>query len=223
MPYTFLFIMGAFLLVPVCFVGTFIISLIVFPFIHKKRDSELSKKLRITKRILLSLLFSFIAAIVFPFCFLLLGGVVLGIDSMYEWDYWKANGVLDSFRMPLEPPYELLMIDTIDYASIQVWQEESSSKIWGITHYEKRGYLMFGVTSNDYYEFQKSPEDKEWFIFDLNNGDKIIFESEEEFLSTLKKRGIENIQLKTVLQNWNEYWKNPRNKATEKSSLENCN
>lgn len=211
MPYTFLFIMGAFLLVPVCFVVTFVLSLIISSFI--------SKKSRITKRILLSLLFSFIAAIVLPLCFMLLGGVILVIDSINEWDYWKANGVLDSYRMPLEPPYELLMFDTIDYASIRVWKKESSSKLSGITHYEKRGYLIFGETSKERFESQRTPQDKGWFIFDLSNGDKIIFESEGEFLLALKQREIENVKLKTVLQNWNEYWKNPRKKATEKPEM----
>ncbi len=216
MPYTFLFIMGAFLLVPVCFAGTFILCLFILSFIYKKRNQKSSRKLRVTKRILLSLLFAFLAAIIIPSAFLLLGGVCVCIDSMYAWDYWRYDGFLDSFRMPLEPPYELFMMDTIDYASINIWKEDSGSQLWGITHYEKRGYLIFGERSNERFEFQRTEEDREWFIFDLSNGDKSLFESEEDFIAELASRGHDNIKLKTVLQNWNEYWKHPRRKASEK-------
>ena len=208
--------MGAFLLIPVCFVGTFILCLLILPFFYKKRNQDSSGKLRAYKRILLSLLFAILAAIVIPFSFLLLGGVCLAIDSMYAWDYWRYDGVLDSFRMPLEPPYELLMIDTIDYASIRIWKGDSLNQLSGITHYEKRGYLIFGERSNERLEFRRTEKDREWFIFDLSNGDKSIFESEEDFAAELAKRGIENINLKTVLQNWKEYWKHPRRKASEK-------
>lgn len=217
MPYTFLFMMGAFLLIPVCFVGTFVLCLFILSFLYKKRNQKSSVKLQIVKRILLSLLFAFFAAIIIPSSFLLLGGVCLCIDSMYAQDYWRYDGVQDYFRMPLEPPYELVMIDTIDYASINVWKENSGSQLSGITHYEKRGYLIFGERSNEWIESQRTEEDREWFIFDLSNGDKSLFESEEYFKAELASRGHENIKLKTVLQNWNEYWRHPRRKASEKT------
>jgi energy-coupling factor transporter transmembrane protein EcfT len=212
MPYSFLFIMVAFLLIPVCFVGTFIFCLVLLSFLYKSS----SRKLRVIKIILLSGLLAFLAAIVIPASVVLLGGVCVCMDSMYAWDYWRYNGVLDSFRMPLEPPYELLMIDTIDYASIEVWKEDSTSQLSGITHYEKRGYLIFGEISKEKFDSRRTEEDRKWFIFDLSNGDKSIFESEEDFAAELANRGVESIKLKTVLQNWNEYWEHPRRKASEK-------
>ena len=223
MPYTFLFIMLAFLLVPVCFVGTFILSLFVLLLLHKKCNQRSSRTISAIKKILLSLLFAFLSAIVIPASVVFLGGVCVCLDSMYAWDYWRFNGVLDSFRMPLEPPYELLMIDTIDYASIEMWKKDSVSQLSCITHYEKRGYLMFGEISNEKFEFRRTEDSREWFIFDLSNGNKNIFKSEEDFIKELETRGIENVNLKTVLQNWNEYWENPRRKASEKPNDVNNN
>lgn len=214
MPYTFLFVIVALFLVPVCFIGTMILCFLFFvlPVLIKKSKPASSGKPRIWKRIFLSLLFSFLCAIVIPIGLLLLGGGIVWIDSMDSTDYWKYNGSMDYFRMPLEPPYELVMVDIIDNASIQIWQDSSGGQLWDITCYEKRGALMFGETSKDHFASERPPEEKEWFIFDLSNGDKILFQNEDEFVAALHDKGIVEFNLKTVQQNWNEYWENPRSK-----------
>lgn len=206
MPFTFLFIIGAMFLVPVCFVGGIIFFFNRLSLRDKKRDQDSTKKMGTGMKIFLSLFYSVLAAIAVPICFLLLGLVLALLDSMFVWDYWRYNGSLDNYRMPLEPPYELVMVDAIDYATIKIWQEDSSSKINGIIHYEKRENLMFGIKSDEYFPGDRTEYSMSWFIFDLSNGDKVIFTSEEKLTAALRKRDIEDINLKTVKQNWNEYW-----------------
>lgn len=211
MSYMFLFLMGILVLVPVCFIGAFILCFFVFlfPVLIKRLRNKTAGDLKISRRIILSLLLSLLSAIVIPACLILLGGGLLWMDSAGPKEYWSYSGDYDYFRMPLEPPYELVMVDTIDYAAIQLWQDSSSSIISGITAFEKRGLLMFGETSRQRFASERIPQDKEWFIFDLSTGVTILFQNEEEFIAALREKGMVDIQLKTVLQNWNEYWDIP--------------
>lgn len=201
MPYTFPLMFGAMFWIPICFVGT----LILCSFIYKP------EKFRIAKRILLS----FLAAIVIPVSFVLL---IVCIDCMHTNDYWRHQGNFDTFRVPLEPPYEL--VGSSSMAQIQIWQDDSYSSVQlgSITCYEKRGYLIFGETCEEFIPSRRTEQDKGWFIFDLSNGNKEIFENKEKFVEALTNRRNGNIKLKDVFDNWNEYWKNPRNKASDKPS-----
>jgi hypothetical protein len=58
-------------------------------------------------------------------------------------NYWSYQGAFDYWRMPLEPPYELVMIDTQDDAAICKWKD-GAAIVWGIKKYEKRGSLVAG-------------------------------------------------------------------------------
>ena len=201
MPYTFSFIGIVIFVLPICFIGFFICSFMFTP-----------PKFRIGKRLLLS----FVITIVIPVSFMLL---IVCMDCMHGSNYWRHDGSFDSFRVPLEPPYELVGDSSMAY--IQIWQDNSCSQLASITHYEKREYLIFGKTCDEFIPSERTPEDIEWFIFDLSNGEKTVFKDESEFIAALSDMGIVDVKLKTVWQNWDEYWRNPHRKANEKPSSDN--
>lgn len=198
MPYTFIFTGITIFVLPICFVAFFICSSLFTP-----------PKFRLGKRILVS----FVITIVIPVSFMLL---IVCMDCMHGSNYWRDDGSFDSFRVPLEPPYELTGSSYM--AQIQIWQDRHGFQLGSITHYEKREYLIFGETSHDAWPSENIPEHKEWFIFDLSNGEKTIFQDESEFIAALSDMGIVDIKLKNVWQNWNEYWNNPHRKVNEKPS-----
>jgi hypothetical protein len=212
----FFFLAGILILVPACFAGTFILCffILILPGRTKKPGGNPQKR----NRILMSLLISLISAIVVPGCLLGLAGVLIAMDESAPKDYWEYSGDSDYFRMPLEPPYELVMIDTLDYATIQGWQNSTERKLSGITNYEKRGNLIFGETSANQFESERIPQDNKWFIFDLSTGELNVFKVEAELIATLNNKGIKDIKLKSVSQNWDEYWKNPKRKTPQKTS-----
>ena len=120
-------------------------------------------------------------------------------------NYWEYRGAFDFWRMPLEEPYELVMIDEVDYASISKWQN-SRCIVSGIRRYEKRGPLIAG-----YRESRSSgSEDAGWFLFDCDTGHAEVFDAKQEFIDVCEKRGFsEPIRMRSIPQNWESYWKDP--------------
>lgn len=53
-------------------------------------------------------------------------------------------------------------------AYIQIWQDRNGFQLGSITHYEKREYLIFGKTCDEFIPPERTPEDIEWFVFDLS-------------------------------------------------------
>jgi len=120
-------------------------------------------------------------------------------------DYLNSKGAWDYWRMPLEEPYELSMVDTIDDAAITRWKN-GGHIVSGISEYERRGTLIAGRCSKNHL----NPNQNKWFIFDCASGSVEKFESEEEFLQAFKNRGFSQpVEMKTIKENWALYWNDP--------------
>jgi len=146
---------------------------------------------------------------------LLVGGAAIAYDQTKVDNYWEYEGFRDYFRMPLEKPYELVMIDEIDNASIEVWKDNFDIDISDITHYEKRGFVIFGKCHKSSFDGKDWHKTKRWFVFDLKSGEKSFFDTQLELFIALQKMEIEDIQLRTVEENWHAYWKSPRKEKNE--------
>ena len=119
-------------------------------------------------------------------------------------DYYRYAGAFDSYRMPLNYPYELSMIDTIDCASIGKWQEDQLF-VTGISHYYIRDSFVVGKISDECLSFYGTM----WFLFDTNTGKVTKFSTEEALHQAVEKLGFdEEPELLTVRENWDLYWEN---------------
>ncbi|MHC4585076.1 MAG: hypothetical protein ACYS3N_11130 [Planctomycetota bacterium] len=154
----------------------------------------------------IGLLWRFLLTIIFPVIFVPTMCVV-GIYLMEKDtdDYWKSKGAWDYWRMPLEEPYELSMVDTMDDASIGKWKN-GRSIVWGISKYEKRGTLVAGFCEKKQFRGKQN----KWFIFDCTSGSIEEFKSEEEFHQACETHGFSQpVNMKTIKENWALYWKDP--------------
>jgi len=131
-----------------------------------------------------------------------------------EHDYWGNAGEFDSYRMPLEYPYELTMVDVRDYASIGVWSYASNApslkqEIHGIRRYSKQGHILVGETDDDRFG---GATNKSWFWFDCASGNATVFTNRNEFAVAVGVFGFTNEPaLLTVEQNWDAFWANESN------------
>jgi hypothetical protein len=131
-------------------------------------------------------------------------GFLIFLSFKDENNYWAYEGAFDFWRMPLEEPYELVMIDTLDHAGIGKWKENSFI-IHGITEYEKRGPLLAGYYSDHFH-----PETKGWFLFDCRTGNLERFPTETQFSAACAEQGFTNpVRMRTIQENWDLYWSNP--------------
>jgi hypothetical protein len=139
-----------------------------------------------------------------------LGLTVYLINSAIEHDqssYWNSRGIWDVSRMPLEKPYELIMIAGFDSASISPWKEDTVL-VGSITKYEKRDYWIIGELE-DGWGYQ--PKGKNWFIFDCATGKAEEFSSENDFLKSCSSKGLSApFYFRSIKENWDTYWENPR-------------
>lgn len=117
-------------------------------------------------------------------------------------DYHNYAGGFDYYRMPLDYPYELLMIDMIDCAAISTWQEDNFL-VYGITHYQKQNNIIVGKISTKCFSANKT----EWFLFDTETGDIVRYDTEKELESSLKVFDFDTtLNLLTIKENWNLHW-----------------
>jgi hypothetical protein len=120
-------------------------------------------------------------------------------------DYWNYQGAFDYWRMPLEPPYELVMVDGLADASIHEWKD-GSAIVWGISEYERRGALIAG-TCEPAQSFAGGPG---WFLFDCTNGAVTRIRNQESFEAACANGGFAPpVQMKSIRENWNSYWCDP--------------
>lgn len=191
-------IIWAILLIPIgVSLGTFIFYVLI-PFIYLLRKTQKEEQ-KFKRKFLLSILFTVI--FVPSMCGF---GIYLMVKDVN--DYWKSQGAWDYWRMPLEEPYELVMIDTKDTASINIW-ENPESLVWGISKYERKGDVMYGEISRGPFHRDEPPK---YFSFNLKTGQVDKIESLELFTKKLSVYDISEINLKSIRENWSEYWKNPR-------------
>jgi len=126
------------------------------------------------------------------------------LSSVGSGDYWNYQGAFDYYRMPLEPPYELTMIDTLDDAAIVKWKGDSAI-IWSITKYEKRGVLIAGFR-----EEERTLGEPAWFLFDCRDGAVSKFADEESLSRACAESGFTPpLVMRSIQENWDSYWKDP--------------
>ncbi len=133
-------------------------------------------------------------------------GLGIYLSCKNENNYWEYRGAFDFYRVPLEEPYELAMVDDLDDAAIGRWKE-GGHIVSGIQMYEKRGPLVAG-----YRRRSSGTSDKpRWFLFDCVTGQTDRFESREALSEACRSRGFDPpMRMRTIRENWTLYWQNPR-------------
>jgi len=135
--------------------GAFIMFAGIPLYYRVKKVPRHLRKIRLMAKAALTVLFA--AGFVAVMCVI----SIYNIESSMG-DYWKSQGGWDSWRMPLDEPYELSMINSMENASIRKWQAQNPI-ISGIIRFEKRGPLIAGETG-----ISKSKTNKTvlgWFLF----------------------------------------------------------
>ena len=159
--------------------------------------------------------------------FVSLCAMMIGQELMTAGNYWKDQGAYDFFRMPLEYPYELVMLDDINDAILQTWDNSgykmlsedielvNFGNIWGIRHYYKQGNIVLGefvpkLYDNSQQSWTSPPES--WFVFDCNSGQAQTFKNKTSYLNKLKGLGFEEEpKLLSVRENWDNFWADESN------------
>jgi hypothetical protein len=130
--------------------------------------------------------------------------LVAFLSSIGVNDYWNYEGAFDYWRMPLEPPYQLSMIDTLDEASILKWKD-GLVIVSCITKYEKRGPLIAGFR-----EGERISREPAWFLFDCRNGEVSRFADEESLNKACTESGFAPpLIMRSIQENWDSYWEDP--------------
>ena len=179
----------------------------------------LRKKARLGVKLAYSLL---LGSVIFVFLFIASGYLMYREENL-SLDYWRHKGTYDwlklsyeSYRVPLEYPYELYMGKGWDNADIRGWWNAFSDE-----EEEKRRIIIFNVLSlykhnslviGEYSTATYGTEPEAWFIFDCNDGSKILYENKAEFLDAIKDVGASaELRLTPVKQAWKEFWADSSN------------
>jgi hypothetical protein len=143
--------------------------------------------------------------VLFAVCFtaVLCAISIYNIESSSN-DYWQSQVGWDSWRMPLDEPYELYMINSMESASIRRWQA-SNPIISDVIRFEKRGPLVAGETG-----ISRSKTDKTvlgWFLFNGSSGQCTTFASFEDFSRACAAAGFSApLHARSVKEQWYLYW-----------------
>jgi len=123
--------------------------------------------------------------------------------------YWSSQGSYDTYRMPLEYPYELFMIDEIRAAEIRTWPGSGDMEWIGIRDICwvcKKENLLLGLTSHE------TGEGYIWFVFDCASGKIEKFSTQDEYLRRVAELGFtEEPKLIPLPEFWDSFWADPGN------------
>lgn len=135
--------------------------------------------------------------------------VIVGVWGYWIYgttDYYGYGGDFDYYRIPLDYPYEISMIDTTDCGDITKWQEDRII-LGGITQYHKQDNIIIGKISSECFFSHKS----EWFSFDTSTGKAVLYASEKEYEQAIKELGFSKVpELLMLDDNARLYWKSYR-------------
>jgi len=95
-------------------------------------------------------------------------------------DFNNYAGSGDYWRIPLQYPYEISIVDTFDYAALTQWKN-STSIVWPVQKYAVKNSYLIGVSIS-----RDSGALERWFLFDMNTGSIQYYSTEQEFLSAWK-------------------------------------
>jgi hypothetical protein len=122
-------------------------------------------------------------------------------------NYWESEGAWYYWRMPIEEPYELVMIDTMDNASIGKWKD-GSAIVADIIEYEKRGPILAGRCRDRRLDSNTNTE--HWFLFDCTTGRADEYVDKETFETACRQKGLcLPLAMKSIQDNWDQYWRDP--------------
>lgn len=130
---------------------------------------------------------------------------VAGIDLVLDHNYELSTGIFDTFRWPLEYPYEMVT-GGLSQANIRSW-DKSPGAVSMVTKYYKSGKIIIGQRESDpFFPFQIK-ENKKWFIFDCSNGDTKYFASFEELKENLDDYSIsEDFKLEPISEYYSRHF-----------------
>ena len=194
----FLAIVVVFIVVPFCVGAGILVSFLGIPVVYKMRGKACP--VGFAAKSLLSLFFAVLLL------FLVLATTCC-LELRLSKDYWNYPGAYDWYRMPLEYPYELRMIDDINDARLDSWAKEDgtpSEDVLDIRRYYKQGNLVVGQCVS---QRMDSPPQTSWFTFDCSTGQAEKFIEREDYLESIRVLGFKKEpKLLTVRENWNDYW-----------------
>jgi len=183
-------------LVPVGLCLGALIGFGVVPFVQKLRSRRSGVQpvkapmgLRIGLQIGLRTGLMILVCAIFVPVMLCLGGYLMEKDLD---DYWASKGAWDWWRMPLEYPYELIAVGSLDMGSISNW-ETDEQPVFGVTRFYKSGNIVAGEIAANYSSYQG-----QWFSFDCSNGQVAWYDSKVEFHQALDELAVE--------ENMRLYW-----------------
>lgn len=198
--FSLLFLIGLFWLITVFLFVAFYLPIVK---IYKTQTNSnvITKKLKI---------------IILSFCTILSLGTSVFIAYSYienRTGYWNDPGFADYYRVPLEYPYQLSMVDAPYEAILDIWNDTNSVSvvnpdIYGIDSLNIVNNIVFvKLDRNNIYYTNGKVENKKWFILDCTTG-KINYYTSEAILKThLDSLSIDSsISLISVNDYYNEYW-----------------
>jgi len=115
-------------------------------------------------------------------------------------DYWKSKGGWHFWRLPLEEPYELRMVDSMEQGSIAAWKQ-ADVLVARVLEYDQQGSIVVGVRAGD------SARQLEWFLFDTKTGESKRYQSRRDLEQESLSRGLAlPLQMETVRTHWYSDW-----------------
>jgi hypothetical protein len=121
----------------------------------------------------------------------LVGGfflMVCGCFVYYGWcssDFYCNRGFADDYRIPLKYPYQISAHGFLDYGCLDIWHDEGSCIVWGITHYTVNDSVMVGRTKPS---CPDCPE--KWFSFTFDSKELVYYDSKQAFIAACQDLGF---------------------------------
>ena len=172
-------LMILFIIIILCIIVLFGVYLLLVSLLYKKK----SKLLKFILSASLSVVTTFL---------------IFGILAWYSFGYWNDSGWADSYRVPLEKPYHLIMIDQPNNGSIDIWDEDSkrdNPNISGIDSLNKFNNYVVGYN-------------RQYFIFNCSSGKTGRFYTESLYRDWLDSLHIDrDIKLMSTEDYYHAYWR----------------
>ncbi len=205
--------------IPIGLIGGTVVSFIGIPLYYRwKKIPPEKRRFRLLFKIALTLALALCCVVGVNVLLVALEGYAL-----YQWnDYYAGSGVFEEFRTPLMFPYEMRMMDVVDYASLVktegLGKEDDPDKglfpevkpqLYDIRQYATGDSLVVGfMTSRWDFETRTEGTDTSWFWFNCRDGRAIVFQTREEYVDDLPSLGFAvEPPLKTVSDQHYDYWR----------------
>lgn len=121
-----------------------------------------------------------------------------------ETNFECAKGFGDVFRIPVKYPYQISAIDSLDEWCLDVWGEDNSDVVCGITDYTLHFSIMVGKIE-DPFTSMGCTSLEEWFSFNLDTGELTCYSSQRAFIDACKTLGFAGMpRLKSVREHYED-------------------